>query len=159
MALLKDATIYVLFVLTFYPNKFVSADTNENMYANRDLILEMKKIKELETLVIFQNKRIAALEKHFTDLKWASKTDLGTIVRKQNDQIDQLKGRIHELEIMLEVHENVSVRTNMSKSDENYINTDISLIKEGTYELLLLQIMKKFTSRFKDRCWFIKVIV
>ena len=143
MALLKDATIYVLFVL-----KFVSADTNENMYANRDLILEMKKIKELETVVIFQNKRIAALEKHFTDLKWASKTDLGTIVRKQNDQIDQLKGRIHELEIMLEVHENVSVRTNMSKSDENYINTDISLIKEGTYELLLLQIMKKFTSRF-----------
>ena len=151
MALLKDATIYVLFLLTFYPNKFVSADTNENMYANRDLILEMKKIKELETLVIFQNKRISELEKHSTDLnpEWVSNPDLGTIVRKQNDQIDQLKGRIHELEILLGVHENESVRTKLhedvSESDENYINTDRSLIKEGTYELLLLQIIKKFT--------------
>ena len=151
MALLKDAFIYVLLVLTFSQNNFVSADTNENMYANRDLNLEMKKIKELDKLVTFQNKRISELEKHFTDLnpERVSNPDLGTIVRKQNDQSDQLKGRIYELEILLGVHENESVRTKLhedvSESDENYINTDRSLIKEGTYELLLLQIMKKFT--------------
>ena len=131
--------VCLLFAFNFSAYGYASAESEEDLNSSPDWKFAIRKIKELENQIKFQDERIATLEKRPLDEEWKSVINLQKTVQKQKDRINQLEARIYELEGIVKDENIESVQTksptNVSEPNNSTIRSDKSMIRKGIFEL------------------------